>query len=474
MRLFPTAFTRFVLPLIGLFSSLRAADQPNVLIIFTDDLGYGDISAYRPNADIRTPHVDRLAAEGMLFTRMRANATVCSPSRAALLTGRYADRAGMPGLIRGNRANTWGYFDPTVPTLANELHELGYHTCIVGKWNLGLSSPNLPNERGFDLFHGFLEDMMDSYTTHLRHGTNFMRRNYEVVDPKGHATEIFTDWACDYMRERAMAKQPFFLYLAYNAPHFPIQPPPEWLERVKKHAPRMEEKRALNVAFVEHLDSGVGRVLSTLQQLGLERNTIVVFTSDNGGYLPVAANNDPWRGGKRDHYDGGLCVPFIMRWPGEIAPGSRSDYAGLVFDVFATAIQAAGGTPPGEIDAVSLMPVLHGEKLPPSPPRELYFVRRDGGPEYGGKSYEALIRGDWKLMQNDPYSPLEMYNLARDPQERNNVIDQNPKLTTELRNALRAHIQAGGATPWQPPSRDRPLNEGDESDQEETRSVSRR
>jgi hypothetical protein len=191
------------------------------LLIFTDDQGYGDVSTYH-ESDVRTPNIDRLAAEGMLFTTMRANCTVCSPSRAALLTGRYADRVGVPGVIRTRPETRGDSFDPSVPTLADELKKAGYHTAIVGKWHLGLESPNTPNERGFDFFHGFLGDMMDSYTTHLRHGNNYLRRNGETIEAEGHATDLFTAWAGAYLRERAKHPgQPFFLYLAYNAPHFP-------------------------------------------------------------------------------------------------------------------------------------------------------------------------------------------------------------------------------------------------------------
>jgi arylsulfatase A-like enzyme len=432
-----------------LFVSSRAAERPNFLLIFTDDHGYGDVSAYHPS-DVRTPNIDRIGAEGMLFTTMRANCTVCSPSRAALLTGRYPDRVGVPGVIRTQPENSWGYFKPGVPTLADELKKAGYHTAIIGKWHLGLESPNLPNERGFDFFHGFLGDMMDSYTTHRRHGNNYMRRNREVIEPQGHATDLFSDWACDYLRERARAKdQPFFLYLAYNAPHFPIEPPADWLARVKARAPQLDDKRARNVAFVGHLDHGIGRVLAALEEAGLAHNTLVVFSADNGGSLPHAQNNDPWRGGKQDHYDGGLRVPFMVRWPAQIQPGSRSDYAGLNFDLFPTFVELAGGKPSPDLDAVSLVPLLRGGSLPAS--RELYFTRREGGPQYGGKSYEAIIRGDWKLLQNDPYRPLELYHLKADPQERTNLIATRKQEFNELTAALRRHIQRGGAIPWQKP-----------------------
>lgn len=423
------------------------AARPNFLIIFTDDHGYGDVSAYHAS-DVQTPNIDRLAKEGMLFARMRANCTVCSPSRAALLTGVYPDRAGVPGVIRTQPENSWGYFNPKLPTLADELKKSGYHTAAIGKWHLGLESPNTPNERGFDLFHGFLGDMMDSYSTHLRHGNNYMRRNAEVIDPTGHATDLFSTWASDYLKERAGKKdQPFFLYLAYNAPHFPIEPPAEWLDKVKKRAPQLDEKRAMNVAFVEHLDDRIGQVLATLKETGLEENTVVVFSADNGGSLPHGQNNDPWRDGKQSHYDGGLRVPFMVRWPGHIQAGSRSDYAGLNFDVFPTFLELAGATPRSGLDAVSLVPVLMGKDVVTE--RSLYFVRREGGAAYGGKSYEALIRGDWKLMQNSPFSPLELYNLKNDPQEKTNLRTKAPKVFNELSAELRQHIQRGGTVPWQ-------------------------
>ncbi len=426
-----------------------AAEKPNFLIVFTDDHGWGDVASFG-GSDVQTPHLDQLAAEGLKFTAMRANCTVCSPSRAALLTGRYPDRVGVPGVIRTQPENSWGYFAPGVPTLADALKPAGYHSAIIGKWHLGLESPNTPNERGFDLFHGFLGDMMDSYTTHLRHDQNYMRLNREVIEPKGHATDLFTDWACAYLKgERRPKEKPFFLYLAYNAPHFPIEPPAEWLDKVKARAPAMDAKRAANVAFVEHLDANIGRVLACLRETGLDKNTVVVFSADNGGSLPHAQSNHPWRDGKQSHYDGGLRVPFILRWPGQVKPGSVSDYAGLNFDVFPTFLELAGLKPSPDLDAVSLVPLLEGHAMPAN--RELYFVRREGGPAYGGKSYEAIVRGEWKLLQNDPWSPLELYHLKNDPQETTNLRGKAPKVFNELSTALRRHVQRGGAVPWQKP-----------------------
>ncbi|MBL8818291.1 MAG: sulfatase-like hydrolase/transferase [Planctomyces sp.] len=421
---------------------------PNLIIILADDLGIGDVSAYGAS-DIHTPNIDSIAHQGIKFSGMRANATVCSPTRAALMTGYYADRVGVPGVIRTQPENSWGYLRPGVPTLADELRRLGYHTAIIGKWHLGLEAPNLPTQRGFDLFHGFLGDMMDSYESHLRHGVNYMRHNEQTITTTGHATDLFTEWALEFLRKEAETPEtPFFLYLAYNAPHFPIEPPADWLDRVRARQPELPALRLNNVAFVEHLDENIGRVLKTLTEIHSDRNTVVVFTSDNGGSIPHGQSNLPWRDGKQSHYDGGLRIPFLMKWPGVISQGSVSDYSGLTFDLMPTFIEIAQGEPNDHLDAVSLLPLLTGGQMPET--RDLYFVRREGGPDYGGRSYEAFIRGDWKLLQNSPYRPLELYNLREDPFETRDRIKSNPAIARELSAALQEQIRRSGAVPWQP------------------------
>ena len=207
--------------------------RPNILVILADDLGCGDLSSYGAT-DLKSPNIDGLVAAGMRFDSFYANCPVCSPTRAALMTGRYPDLVGVPGVIRTHITNNWGYLLPQAVLLPQMLKRGGYHTALVGKWHLGLTAPNTPNERGFDHFHGFLGDMMDDYYTHRRHGFNYMRLSDKEIDPEGHATDLFTQWAIDYLRERSrMKEQPFFLYLAYNAPHVPIQPPQEWLDRVQ-------------------------------------------------------------------------------------------------------------------------------------------------------------------------------------------------------------------------------------------------
>jgi arylsulfatase A-like enzyme len=242
------------------------------------------------------------------------------------------------------------------------------------------------------------------------------------------------------------------MFLAYNAPHFPIQPPKQWLDKIQQRHPGMEPARARNVAFVEHLDHHIGRVLAALDKNGLAQNTVVVFSADNGGSLPHAQNNDPWRGGKQDHYDGGLRVPFIVRWPEKIQPGTRSDYAGLLFDIFPTFLDLAGADLPEDLDSISLAPALRGEDFE-TPDRELYFVRLEGNQRYAGKAYHALIHGDWKILQNHPFEPYQLYNLKDDPQEKNDLAKAHPKVLDRLSLSLARHIQRAGSTPWQPPAR---------------------
>lgn len=423
---------------------------PNILIILTDDQGRGDYSAFGTK-DIRTPHLDRLFNEGLTFQNFCANSAVCSPTRAALLTGCYPDRVGVPGVVREETPdNSWGFLLPGVRLLPQVLKPAGYHTALIGKWHLGIGAPNTPTERGFDYFHGFLGDMMDDYWTHRRNGHNFMRRNLETIAPSGHATDLFTDWACQYLTERAKTESPFFLYLAYNAPHDPIQPPLEWLEKVRQREPGISEKRAKLVALIEHMDAGVGKVLDTLDRTGLAQNTLVIFTSDNGGVLANGANNGPWRSEKGHMYEGGLRVPAAARWLGVVKPGSSTERLTLTMDIFATACAVAGVSTPPDLDATSFLPTLRGKAEPPEK-RDHYFVRREGGVAYGGKTIEALRRGDWKLLQDSPFAPLELYDLKADPQETTNLAPKNREVFNELAAALRKQIQQGGAVPWQRP-----------------------
>jgi len=423
-------------------------ETPNIICILVDDLGFGDLSCQGAK-DLFTPHIDQLAAQGMRMTQFYANCTVCSPSRASLLTGRYPDMVGVPGVIRQFTNNSWGYLDPAAELITAPLKRQGYHTALIGKWHLGFTAPNTPNDRGFDHFKGFLGDMMDDYWTHLRGGENWMRLNRDPIDPEGHATNLFTDWTLEYLKERAGTGQPFFLYLAYNAPHFPIQPPPEFLQEVKRRAPGLSEKRAKNVAFIEHLDHHVGRIMEYLEHSGLIHNTLLVFTSDNGGALRYEQSNGPLRGGKQDMFEGGIRVPAFVLWKGKIEAGSRSDRLTLLMDLFPTFAEVSGAEPSRIIDGASFLPELMGEQRPPSE-RFVFWVRREGG-DYGGQAYYAARKGDYKILQNTACEPFQYFQVGKDPYEKSELETSGNEKYEELRSALMDHIRESGRIPWQGP-----------------------
>ena len=426
----------------------RQGKKPNILIILADDLGYGDLRSFG-SLDMQTPTIDALANNGIRFTKFYANSSVCSPTRASLLTGCYPEMVGVPGVIRTDTTNSWGYLSQAATLLPVLLKKQGYHTALIGKWHLGLEKPNRPTDRGFDLFHGFLGDMMDDYNTHLRHNINYMRLNEKEIYPKGHATDLFSDWAVDYIQSRKKEEAPFFLYLAYNAPHDPVQPPAEWLQKVKDREPQMPEKRAKLVALIEHMDDGIGRVVQALKKSGAYENTLIIFASDNGGRLDLGANNGPVRSGKGSMYEGGLKVPVCALWPQKMQKGTTSDRLYLTMDVFPTVLDAAGVLYAKKgIDGRSFYPLLVNAKDTVAE-RPVFFCRREGDAEYGGKTIDAVRQGNWKLLQNTPYSAMELYNLKEDPTEQNNLITTQKEKFLELSALQRSHLQRTGAVPWQ-------------------------
>jgi len=338
--------------------------------------------------------------------------------------------------------------DPKAILLPEVLKTKGYESALIGKWHLGLESPNTPNEKGFDLFRGFLGDMMEDYWDHRRGGINWMRHNEEEIDPEGHATDLFTDWAIDYLEDRKNKEDPYYLYLAYNAPHFPIQPPQEWLDKVLEREEGIDPKRAKNVAFIEHLDYSIGQVLEKLESTGLIENTLVVFTSDNGGAVRFAQSNGDLRGGKQDHYEGGIKVPAYVKWKGHITPGSTTDNLALHMDLFTTFCDVAGVDLDHEVDGVSILPSLLGKEQV-TDDRFVYWVRREGGDRYGGQAYYAARYGDFKILQNTPYDPIEFYNVAQDEYETTALEISDNAVYDSLRVHLKEHIRASGGIPWQ-------------------------
>ncbi|MCH2366092.1 MAG: sulfatase-like hydrolase/transferase [Planctomycetes bacterium] len=404
----------------------------------------------------------------MRFENFYANCPVCSPTRASLLSGRYPAMAGVPGVIRTHAANNWGYLRQDAKLLPVLLKKAGYHSALVGKWHLGLKEENHPLSRGFDFFHGFLGDMMDDYYNHRRHGNNYMRKGREAIDPKGHATNLFSDWAVDYIRSRKGKKEPFCLYLAYNAPHTPIQPPKEWIEKVTKREPGINNKRAKLVALIEHMDHGIGKVLEALDKTAQAENTLVIFTSDNG---PVWYDADEekyghrstghFRGMKGDTWEGGHRMPFIARWPGRVPAGAVSEATICHTDMLATFAAIVGEKlASGDgLDSFDISSVLLG-RGPKVSGREALVLQSSG-------RVLSVRQGDWKLIPqlgsggfSKPRREKpgaggavgQLYNLREDPAETKNLYREKPKIVEELTELLDRFRSEGRSRPASPGS----------------------
>ena len=426
-------------------SSALGHQRPDVLLIVADDLGYGDLGCYG-SQEVASPAIDNLAANGMRWSNFYANCCVCSPTRASILSGKYPDTVGVPGVIRSHPANSWGKL-AKVKLLPDLLASRGYQTSCIGKWHLGLSPQDHPLARGFDHFYGFLGDMMDDYYTHLRHENNYMHLGRTEINPAGHATRLVADAAIKSIQQMAADEAPYFMYLAFNAPHTPIQPPPQALKAVKKRLPDVSPTRAKLIALIEDMDLAIGRVMEAVRQTN--RETLVVFVSDNGGQLSVGADNGGLRSGKQSNYEGGLRIPAIFHWPGHIKAGTECSAIGATMDLLPTIASLTEAQSPEDIDGISLMPWL-SDATTDLASREIYFVRREGGKNYCGLTIEAFRKGEWKLVHNLPTQPFELYNLSEDPLEENNLAASNPAKLREMMNAIMLHIQAGGQVPWQP------------------------
>ena len=419
-------------------------DSPNVIVILTDDQGYGDLSCMG-SEDIRTPHMDALAASGVRFTDWYANGPVCSPTRASLLTGRYPGNAGVRSILQGHRRAT-GLF-PEVPTFARALKQRGYRTAMFGKWHLGLADGCRPNDHGFDEFVGFLAGCVDYYShifywsrSHdplhdLWHNREELWRNGDYM------TELITSEAVRCIRAAARQGSPFCLYVAYNAPHYPMHAPAEYMDRFT-HLPW---DRRVMAAMLSCVDDGVGRIRAELERQGAAENTIITFQSDNGPSREsrnwLDGTVDPYYGGSsggfRGHkfslFEGGVRVPGIVSYPATIPAGQVCSTPGASMDVFPTILEAAGGNPGDyELDGVSLLGHLRGE-APPS--RDLFFEQGD---------QTAVRRGDWKLTLNGrpeegagPIDDVFLADLVADPGERTNLAATR----RDVRDALQAAAQ---------------------------------
>ncbi|MBU6275380.1 MAG: sulfatase-like hydrolase/transferase [Planctomycetes bacterium] len=414
------------------------AAPPNVLVIYADDLGWGELGC-QGNREIPTPHIDSLARDGVRCTQGYVAATYCSPSRAGLLTGRYPTRFGHE--FNAVAQQTGLHLDET--TLATRLKALGYATVCIGKWHLGGKPPYLPTARGFDQFYGTLGN------TPFFHPKQFIdsRRSTEVVpvdDPAFYTTEAYAQRAVEWLKDRK--GEPWFLYLPFNAQHAPLEAPQKYLDRF---AAIPEGKRRTFAAMMSAMDDAIGRVLETVRALGQEENTLVWFIADNGG--PTAgttSGNGPLRGFKMTTFEGGPRVPFLVKWKGTLPAGKVYDLPVMNLDVVPTVLAAAGKPvdAAARLDGVDILPHLTGRA--PGRPHETLYWRC-------GEQW-AVRKGDWKLVVSKGGSGKpELYDLSSDVGEQRDRAAAEPAKVAELQKLY----DAWNAEQAPPSARDKPANQ---------------
>jgi arylsulfatase A-like enzyme len=414
------------------------ANKPNIIVIIADDLGVGDIG-FSGGKDIPTPHLDRLAAEGTIFRNGYAS-PMCAPSRVAFLTGRNPEKIGFEDNRPGDSRHSG--MDLSVKTVANVLHESGYATGLVGKWHVGrgLKHEFSPWNRGFDEFLGYY-GAFGKYLDPILTSPPGTEKGIE-----GYSTDIFTDEACRFI-ERHKTK-PFFLNVAFNAAHLEQVAKPEDIARF---AQIQDPKRRKAAAIISNLDSNIGRIALRLKELDLDRDTLLVFFSDNGGEPPILGTmNGPFRGMKFDLYEGGIRVPFFVRWPGHLPAGKTSDDLVSVIDLLPTFAAAVGTKGQEGVDGMNLLPRLRGESS--KQPHQSLFWRttshaalqrmrkqaKGATPVYV-PHLSAVRDGEWKLLAFDDEAKLpriELYNLEKDPSESNNIAAENEKIVKRLSSEL--------------------------------------
>ncbi len=436
---------------------LTAADKVNVVVILADDLGWADLGCYGSKYH-KTPNLDRLAADGMRFTDGYAACPVCSPSRAALLTGKYPARLNLtdwlPGradrpdqkLLRPTLANQ---IPPDVVTLAAALKAEGYATGHVGKWHLGGKDAG-PLQRGFDVnVAGDQRGSPASYFAPFKGKTGPAMVGLEDAPDGEYLTDRLTAEAEKFID--ANRDKPFFLYLAHYAPHIPLQAKSELTAKYKPGQPGAQGN-PLYAAMIESIDDGVGRILKKLDDRKLADRTIVVFTSDNGGLSVIegpdtpATINAPLRDGKGYLYEGGLRVPLIVRWPGVTKPGGTTNTPVSGMDLFPTLLEACGTKAAGKVDGLSLVPLLKGEALK----RDALYWHYPHYSNQGGRPGGVVRVGGYKLIEFYENGRRELYDLSKDVGESRNLIDDKPEVAKELREKLDAWRKDVGARPMKP------------------------
>jgi arylsulfatase A-like enzyme len=406
-------------------------ERPNIVLILMDDLGYGDIGSYGV-PDAKTPNIDRLAREGVKMTDFYANGANCSPTRAGFITGRYQQRVGieMP-LGAGGKADLSRGLAPTPTSLPALLKASGYSTGLIGKWHLGWDAAFHPNRHGFDEFWGFMSGSVDYYT-HSAESSHpgELFHNGNPVTSTGYLTDEITARAKQFVEDHQ--RQPFFLEVAYNATHFPFQGPglderqrarPDWLH---------DGTRADYVAMLESADRGVGVILDTLNRLRLTRNTLVIFTSDNGGEW--LSRNAPLFHRKNTLWEGGIRVPALLRWPAHLPAHVTSKQVAITMDLTASILAAAGARPPDayRADGINLLPPLAGRK---TVERTLFW--RIKNPI---RDQKAVRRGRWKYLVEGPLTLRAnaefIFDLEKDPGERENLVFERADLLPGFRQSV--------------------------------------
>jgi arylsulfatase A-like enzyme len=451
---------------------------PNIIFILTDDMGFNDVSFYNggsADGTLQTPHIDAIAKEGVVFTNGYAANAICAPSRASIMTGRYSTRFGFEYtpifkvgvkimdlmtkddeppqksvIIHHDRVDQMksigalGMPDSEI-TIAEMLKKAGYYTAHIGKWHLGSYSPMRPIDQGFDdslELMGILYQLEDSpsvvnarldsdpfdlmYWASARFSVRF--NGSREFEPGGYLTDYYTDEAIKVIE--ANKNRPFFLYLAHWGIHSPLQAKKEdydALSHIKDHRLRVY------AAMIRAVDRSVGRVMAALKENGIDDNTLVFFTSDNGGvgYLGLRDINKPYRGWKITFFEGGTHVPFFARWPAAISPGTRFDNPVSHLDIFSTAAAVSGAEIPGDrkIDGIDLMPFIRGEKT--GDPHESIFWRQG--------YYRGVLNKGWKMTVSERPKKVWLFNLREDPTEQNNIASQHPEKIAELQALLQTH-----------------------------------
>lgn len=398
--------------------------KPNIVVIVSDDSGYADFSL-NGAAHFPTPWIDSIATGGVTFTQGYVSASVCSPSRAGFLTGRYQQRFGHHHNIPPKYSETNGLPVEEV-TLADALHGEGYRTIALGKWHLGYAPKFHPLARGFDDFYGFLQGARSYWKLGKKQTRlNQLLRNREPIEEEfEYITDALGLEAANYID--AHASRPFFLYLAFNATHGPLHATQAKLETTDASLSNRRKKLA---AMTMSMDDAVGVVLEALDRNKLTDDTIIVFFNDNGGQTGLGASNAPLRGKKGQPYEGGIRVPFVAKWPGHWPAGLKVDVPVSTLDVFPTVLRAAGGDPTtlkASLDGADLSPHLHPD-AESRPHQTLYWQRREN---------VAVRDGDWKLLRHTKDGAWELYNIAADPSEATNRVAEEPEIAARLTTLL--------------------------------------